>query len=162
WTVVSCGDAGRMLRSVVRRADRSPEDAANVSDADPNDSRALILKATTVSEPSDTLSVSVDRPMSSTCLLAVSDTVIRASGPEPSATFATPTETASSSPGAAKVGTFGESTNGARTSVFFSATPTASGATATAITRSAPLKESGTSKEAVFHSGPESTMPDQK
>ena len=66
--------------------------------------------------------------------------------PEPATLFATPTVTSKVSPGATMSGTFGESTKSPRTRDFASAAPTASGLTATAITRSVPLKYSGTVK----------------
>ncbi len=58
----------------------------------------------------------------------------------PSMLLATLTLTSNSSPGATKVGTLGDSTKSPRTSAPLLNTPTESAATATAMTRSLPLK----------------------
>jgi hypothetical protein len=54
--------------------------------------------------------------------------------------FDTPTLTSNSSPGDTVVGAFGDNTKSPRTSVRLSWTPARSSVTATAITRSVPLK----------------------
>ena len=58
--------------------------------------------------------------------------------------LATPTLTSASSPGASVVGTFGDNTKSPRTVVVPCQVPMRSGDTATAITRSVPLKSSCT------------------
>src|SRR5216684_3798973 len=65
------------------------------------------------------------------------------------------------SPGLANVGVLGEMTNGPRMVLDVLAAAIASGDTATAITRSVPLNDSGTSNVTERSSGPASTMPDQ-
>ena len=77
--------------------------------------------------------------------MVASETVTAASAPEPRTLLATPTLTSNSSPGARATGTLGESTKSPRTREVVCATPTAPSLTATASTRSDPLKEAGTS-----------------
>ena len=73
-----------------------------------------------------------------------SATVTAASGPDARTLLATPTETSNSSPGATATGALGESTKSPRTRDCTLATPRLVSLTATAITRSAPLKVPGT------------------
>ena len=114
--------------------------AVNVTPAEP---RSPVAFKWNLAEPSRSSSIWSDwvaPPTTCSPLPTFTATSMAAPLPEPLTLLATPTETSNSSPGAATMGTLGESTKSPRTIAFLSAMPTASGATATAITRRVPLK----------------------
>ncbi len=143
-SVVTKGTAGRTLSAVVSRPRLSPRRASKRRLAEPSSARARTRKTALPSRSSGTASSTSRGPRTSRCFEVSRLSLGRASLPEPVTRLASPTETSSSSPGAAKVGAFGLSTKSPRTTVFFSKAPMAASEAATAITRSVPLQLSGT------------------
>ena len=124
--------------------DLPPRRLVKARSAFPSVSRARRRKVTAPSRDASMGSVALAAPSTSSCGGACSVTTTWAPLPEPATLLATPRLTSKVSPGATIGGTFGVRTKSPRTRLFASAAPTASSFTATAITRSVPLKYSGT------------------
>ncbi len=147
-TSVTKAEAGRTLRSVDSLALALPLVAVKITLAEPSAACApdLARRWNTVlpSPRSPILSVWTASPTTSRPALTARFSLIVASLPEPAMLLATPMPTSTVSPGAIDTGTVGSSTMSPRTVAVVLAEATVLSSTTTAITRSAPLKLSGT------------------
>src|SRR5262249_11766524 len=143
-TVLKNGAAGRMLISIVALAACGPDVARNVQRPTPGCPVTRSRQRATASRPAAIVSGCVPFPTTSSPGEVSMVASTAACAPPSSIVFVTSAVTSNSSPGAAKYGSVGCTTNGPRTSVRVSATPIAVGFTPTATTRSVPLNVSGT------------------